>query len=241
MPNYLEQLLTLERNTALTNNISGYRSDEEVISDFIRIQRKASAIGYMTLQPRNVVDAFTVYARAGRPSLGFLLLGRNALGEKANWLSTLQYPLIDDTVFENFEVLNQFYNMRGSILNSPIWSFYMNDMFISGAVANRIPFYLASNRNFSTLWEAGTTHPSVFSRELAGLFMAGYELSRHQGGSEVLTPPAHRTTELRISKYMKALPAYSTPGTVAEMGNPNLLKMLYNTRSNKVISVRAAR
>lgn len=153
-------------------------------------------------------------------------------------VSTPEYPLIDADALRNFGAINQYEANRGSVLYSTKWSVLMNDLFVSGAIANRVPFYLASNRKLDTLWEPGSSHSTLFAREMAGLFMSGYEIIRLADGSEAMIPPQNRTNWLKLTKYMRQLPAYSSRVSVEAMAQPNLIKLLYNSRAKKLISVR---
>lgn len=219
---------------AMLENASGYRSTAEMRSDL----NYADAFNrYNALTPNTEVDAAIIYGRAGNPKRGFLVIGRQQIPNVGLVRSTPQYPMIDEDVFNNFGVLNEAEGRRGSALFSRNWDFYKNDMFIMGGTANRVPFHLASKRTVTNLWEPFVERPSIFAREMAGLFAEGYELQKHYGGIEIMSPMPEHLTAGTLRSYHDAMDVFLTKETVMHMANPKIWRFAYSRTGRTVTPV----
>lgn len=239
MPNLLQRSAqNLAITIAMLENATGYRSIREATSDMAAITSNEMAYLYRFVTKPQFDYALDVYAHAGMPDLGFLILGRQQNPLFDIRVSNPEFPMIDFDLIMNLGVLNE--NLSGSILRSANWTVYMNDMFILGGIANRMPFYLASARDEFNLWDWFADRSTLFAREIAGLFMAGYEIKRLADGSEVMYPPSNRTVSLNLQEYMKKLPAFWKTGSARRlMADPTLIKMIYRSSNNSVIRVRS--
>lgn len=217
----------------ILENASGYRSTAAMQTDFdFAIQNQM----YGQLQPNTQKDAAIIYGRAGRPKLGYLVIGRQQIPNAGLVRSTQNYPMIDEDVFANFGVLNESEGRRGSALFSRSWNFYKNDMFIMGGTANRVPFHLASKRTVTNLWEPFVERPSIFARELAGLFAEGYELQKHYGGREIMVSRPGQPTSGAIRTYHAALDVFLTKNNITQgMAHPEIWKFTYHPERKVVI------
>jgi len=71
------------------------------------------------------------------------------------------------------------------VLTIENWNLGRNAAFVDSAIAQRQTAYLASDINYSTLWDIANKRPTVFARELAQFFEAGYT----QQGFNLIPPP----------------------------------------------------
>lgn len=218
----------------MLENVSGYRSRREALAEYNLIRNEESATLYNDVIEARFEYALKVYGRAGRPNLEFLVLGRKEDRLYHSRISTERYPFIDNRMRINLGRLNEINVPFGSAMDSSNWTFYMNDMMIYGGIANRRYFYLASKREMDVLWDPNQPQASIFARELAGLFAAGYELRRLPDGSEVMVPP-RGTIDFSLSNYMKTLPYYMTRESILSMTQPNLRGMLFVRGRNQII------
>lgn len=202
-------------------NQTGYRSQADAFDDLILTAELMNEEPDFTYSPRvfnDAADALTVYGRAGRPKIKFLILGR---ADRAG-VSTPQRPVIDRYISYNFGSLNERAGKAGSVLNSNKWSFYMNDMFITGGIANKRSFYLASPRTEANLAERG--HLTIFGREMAGLLLAGYEPQKLMDGSEAMIPGGGLRS-LSMAEYNLNLKRFNQPEMIRAMAHPNLIRV----------------
>lgn len=203
----------------IQENAMGYRSYDQMFADYYSMYMLEKEPLYLNEYGEQFMDkqlkqAMTVYGRAGRPKLDFLIIGRKArqqiflsrrgiIGHME--ISTPEKPLIDLDMIDNLKALDEKKNKRGSIINSDNWTFLMNDLFISGGVANQKSFYLASPRTVDNLWDRSERHITIFGREIAGLFAAGYELIHLQDGSEAMIPPCTGNRPLDLYQNNRGL------------------------------------
>lgn len=221
----------------MLENAGGYRSYKEAKADYKTVKEERSiAFGYSNLDRIQRKQATVVYARTGRPTLEFMVLGRSAMGGLRGAKSSENFPLLDDTLVFNMGSLNEAPGGFGSILNSDNWTVYMNDMMISGGVANRTPFYLASRRDMRSLWINSRNRPTLLARELVGLLCSGYEINQLQDGSEILIATQH-TQRLNISTYMEVLSKFKNKFMIEKLTNFNLRQMRYFPSSGHVAMI----
>lgn len=204
-------------------NRSGYRSQAQASADLhLTAQLMGQNPDFMYL-PRAIENAhygLTIYGRAGHPKNKFLILGRVDRGR----LSTPERPVIDRSFPHNFGPVDELDGKTGSVLNASknAWSFYVNDMFITGGIANKRTFYLASPRTEANFTEQGRL--TIFGREMAGLLMAGYEPQTLMNGSEAMIPGGGLRS-LSIADYNRNLRLFNTPEIITAMAHPNLVRI----------------
>lgn len=211
-------------------NKAGYRSTPQADSDLQDaryIMRNEPDFIYKIHQDIRPEVALTVYGRAGHPKNKFLIIGRL---DRAR-MSDPARPVIDNAALYNFRGIDELAEKNGSILNSGNWTFYVNDMFITGGIANKRSFYLASPRTQANLTEEGRL--TIFGREIAGLLMAGYEPHRLTDGSEAMIPGGGLRS-LSIADYNLNVGLFNTPDIIAAMAHPNLIRIDYHPETSRI-------
>lgn len=116
-----------------------------------------------------------------------LVIGRLASAERRG-------AVIDEHVRANFRTMNEATAAtgQGAVLDSPNWTFLVNDAWVLGGLHLGAPFYLASPRTVANLYDLDADHLTVFGRELCALTSFGYafkspwpqlgEVAEYQGG-----------------------------------------------------------
>ncbi|MEU8345376.1 hypothetical protein AB0C74_27070 [Spirillospora sp. NPDC048832] len=116
-----------------------------------------------------------------------LIIGRLADPER-------QGAVIDQRVKDNFRTMNEATkdSGQGAVLDSPNWTFLVNDAWVLGGLHLGAPFYLASPRSVVNIYDLDEQHLTVFGRELCALTSFGYafespwpqlgEVAAYQGG-----------------------------------------------------------
>lgn len=116
-----------------------------------------------------------------------LIIGRLADPER-------QGAVIDQHVKANFQTMNEATAKtgQGAVLQSPNWTFLVNDAWVLGGLHLGARFYLASPRTVVNLYDLDAQHLTVFGRELCALTSFGYafhspwpqlgEVAVYQGG-----------------------------------------------------------
>lgn len=208
----------------LKTNKTGYRSYEEAASDFrttFTIMEHDRGFMYHDISPSRQSEALSIYGRSGQPKNQFLIIGR-----KGMTTSTVENPGIDSSFYTGFGTINEVEGRNGSVLDAYNWTFYVNDMFMIGGIANKRPFYLASNRTSRNLYNREGGHLTIFGRELAGLFMAGYEVHQLSDGSEIMIPPGG-LNPLTIQRFNENLFQFSGGRILTAMRHPDLIRIDY--------------
>lgn len=213
----------------MLENSIGYRSEQEAAQSLNYVKDVLKAPLYNQLKPNTEINSLKVWSRASRPKLGFLVIGRQEVPESGKVISTPAIPIIDEDTFKNLCKIDEAHEKRGSTLYSENWDFYMNDMFISGGISARKPFYLASKRTKSNLYDRFRNRPTIFARELAGLFAAGYELQSLFDKSEALVPPCDEIPrEFNIQFYNENLEKFFTSDNIGFLTHPEIKKFIFH-------------
>lgn len=217
----------------MMENALGYRSYQEIFSDYQYIVTNNLEHLYtltqkmQSLTTMDIKNAMIVYVRSGRPQLGFLILGRKARG--GGGIDAPDPPWINKQMADSLGELNEAEGKSGSILASENWSFLLNDLFISGAVANRVPFYLASPRTQKNLWNQRKKQLTIYARELIGLFAVGYELQHLADGSEAMVPPCENTTVLTLANYNDILSRFQKSDNISFIMHRQIRRFIFNS------------